>query len=410
MLLKVDTEHLGIGMYVSELDRPWTETPYLLQGFFIKEQADIDEIKKYSKFVFVDDVKGVEPTVVMNSSPKPKPKPKKLPKNGEGLPERKAVYQDTTTAEEEMEHAKECHSMLSSELSAIMDAVLNGKQIKLEKAKEAVDGMVDSILRNPDAFVWLSKLKEEDSYSYSHAIDCSILVISFGRHLGLSKPELQELAMAGLMFDIGMMRVPSEIKSKEDDLTDDEFEEIKKHVEYSVDIMTETDGISRESIEIARHHHERHDGSGYPLGLEGDQIHVFSRMLAIVDCFDAISSDREYGRIVSPHAAIKKLYEWGGKEFQEELVEQFIQCLGVYPTGSLVELSTGEVGIVLSQNRLRRLRPRVMLILDPDKEYYEMFPTIDLMMQMEDDEGNAIEIVECPEPSEYNIDPKTFYI
>lgn len=408
MLLKVDTEHLGIGMYVSELDRPWTETPYLLQGFFIKEQTDIDEIKKYSEFVFVDDVKGVEPTVIMNSTPKPKSE--KLPKNGEGLPERKAVYQDTATAEEEMEQAKECHSMLTSELSAIMDAVLNGKQIKLEKAKEAVDGMVDSILRNPDAFVWLTKLKEVDSYSYSHAIDCSILVISFGRHLGLSKPELQDLAMAGLMFDIGKMKIPAEIMDKNEKLTDEEFEEIKKHVDYSVEIMEETDGISKVSIEIARYHHERHDGSGYPLGLEGDQIHVFSRMLAIVDCFDAISSDRQYGRIVSPHAAIKKLYEWGGKEFQEELVEQFIQCLGVYPTGSLVELSTGEVGIVLSQNRLRRLRPKVMLILDPDKKYYEMFPTIDLMMMIEDDEGNAIEIVECPEPSEYDIDPKAFYI
>ena len=408
MLLKVDTEHLGMGMYVSKLDRPWTETPYLLQGFFIKEQADIDEVRKYSKYVFVDNVKGVEPTVVMASSPKPKSE--ELPKNGEGLPERKAVYHDATTAEEEMEQAKEYHSKLSSELSAIMDSVLNGKQIRLEKAKEAVDGMVDSILRNPDAFVWLSKLKEVDSYSYSHAIDCSILAISFGRHLGLSKPELQDMAMAGLMFDIGKMKIPSGIIDKKEKLTDEEFEETKKHVDYSVEIMEETNGISKVSIELARHHHERHDGSGYPLGLWGDQIHVLSRMLAIVDCFDAISSDRKYGRIVSPHTAIKKLYEWGGKEFQEELVEQFIQCLGVYPTGSLVELSTGEVGIVLSQNRLRRLRPRVMLILDPDKEYYEMFPTIDLMMQMEDDEGNAIEIVECPEPSEYNIDPKDFYI
>ena len=406
MLLKVDTEHLGIGMYVSKLDRPWTETPYLLQGFFIKEQADIDEVKKYSKFVFVDDVKGVQPTEVMKSSPEPE----KLPENGPGLPERKAVYQDATTVEKEMEVAKECHNNLSLGLNDIMDDVRHGRKINLEKAKIAIDGMVDSILRNPDAFMWLTKLKEADAYSYSHAIDCSVLAISFGRHLGLSKPELQDLAMGGLMFDVGKMKVAPEILEKEDSLTDDEFKEIKKHVEYTVEIMEQTEGVSQEAIEIARHHHERYDGSGYPLGMEGDQIPVFSRMVAIVDCFDAISSDRKYGEIVSPHSAIKKLYGWGGKDFQEELVEQFIQCLGVYPTGSLVELSTGEVGVVLSQNRMRRLRPKIMLILGPNKEYYEIFPTVDLMMQMEDDEGNAIEIVECPEPGAYGIDPKALYL
>ena len=406
MLVQVSTDHLGIGMYVSKLDRPWTETPYMFQGFFIKEKADIDEVKKYSKFVFVDDVKGAAPTVVMKSSPESE----KLPENGPGLPERKAVYQDTSTIEEEMEVAKECHENLSLEINDMMDDIRNGRQINLEKAKVTIDGMVESILRNPDAFMWLTKLKEADAYSYSHAIDSSVLAISFGRHLGLSKPELQDLAMGGLMFDVGKMKIAPEILEKEDSLTDDEFEEIKKHVQYTVEIMEKTEGASQEAIEIARHHHERHDGSGYPLGLEGEQIPVFSRMVAIVDCFDAISSDRTYGKIVSPHSAIKKLYEWGGKDFQEELVEQFIQCLGVYPTGSLVELSTGEVGVVLSQNRMRRLRPKIMLILDPDKEYYSIFPTIDLMMQAEDDAGNAIEIVECPEPGAYGIDPKAFYL
>ncbi len=133
-------------------------------------------------------------------------------------------------------------------------------------------------------------------------------------------------------------------------------------------------------------------------------------MVAIVDCYDAITSDRPYREAISSHSAIKKLYEWRGEDFQEELIEQFIQCLGVYPTGSLVELSTGEVGVVLSQNRLRRLRPKVMLILDANKSYYKFFPTVDLMTQSEDKDGKPLEIIECPDPSVYGIDPKAFYL
>lgn len=406
MLQKVNIDYLEPGMYVSRLDRPWIETPYMFQGFLVNNSGDIEEVKKHCKFVYVDAERGLAPKEVMAITPSTE-----IPEGaGAALPERKAVYLDTEELEVEITHARSCHSNLSIEINNLMDAVRTGKRIDLENTQETVDSMIESIVRNPDAFVWLTRLKEADAYTYSHAIDSSILSIAFGRHLGLSKQELQDMAIGGMLFDIGKMKISSKILGKKGRLTKDEFGEIKKHVEYSVEIMSSTKGVSDHVVEIARHHHERHDGSGYPRGLQGDQIPVFSRMLAIVDCYDAITSDRPYGNAISSHSAAKKLYEWRGIDFHEELVEQFIQCLGVYPTGSLVELSTGEVGIVMSQNRMRRLRPKVMLIMDSNKAYYGGFPTIDLKTELEDKNGDPLDIVGCPEPGTYGIDPKEFYL
>jgi HD-GYP domain-containing protein (c-di-GMP phosphodiesterase class II) len=174
--------------------------------------------------------------------------------------------------------------------------------------------------------------------------------------------------------------------------------------------MSKAKGVLADSIEIAHTHHERDNGSGYPRKLAAKQIPMFGKIAAIVDCYDAMTSDKAYRSAISSHQALRKLYARKDKEFQPGLIEQFIQCIGVYPVGSLVELTTGEVGMVLSQNRVRRLRPEIMLILDEHKKPIESGAIIDLMKERSDSSGNPLEIKDVLEPGAYGIDTKEFFL
>jgi HD-GYP domain-containing protein (c-di-GMP phosphodiesterase class II) len=404
---KTDINDLRIGMYVSRLDRAWVDTPFMFQGFYIHDDEDIIALRKHCRYVYTDTTKENIADHMLQTLVSTK---QSTSNSIAGLPVRKVHYVDTASVEDEIVIARECHADLSRTVDNIIADVKSGNTIDLNKAKKTVDNMIDSIARNPDAFTWLTKLKDKDSYTYRHSMDVSILAVTLGRHLGLSKNELKELAIGSLLFDIGKIKIPANVLNKPGRLTEEEFELVRKHVDFSVEIMQKIKGMPARAIEIARFHHERHNGKGYPQGLQGTEIPVFARIAAIVDCYDAITSDRTYSRAISSHDAIKQLYEWGNIDFQIELIEQFIQCLGIYPTGSLVELSTGQVGVILSQNRVRRLRPKVMLILDPHKVAYDSFPIVDLVTETHDENGNAIDIVATHEPGAFGIDPTTFYL
>jgi len=326
------------------------------------------------------------------------------------LDRRQATYQEQTSIEEEIEVAKDIHQSGTQAIAEIMDDVHLGKKISITRVKQAVGGMVESIVRNPDAFAWLAQLKNKDSYTYSHCLDTCALGLIFGRHLGISKEELKVLGTGTLLLDIGKMRMPAELLEKPGKLTEKEFQIMKTHVGHSVEIMRGRKAMPAAAIEMAATHHERHNGEGYPLNLMGKEIPIFGKIAGIVDCYDAVTSDRVYRSAISPHKALRMLYAGNDKDFQAALVEQFIQCIGIYPVGGLVELSTGEIGIVLSQNRVRRLRPKVMLILDRDKKPHKTAPTIDLLTQVSDASGNPLEIKEALEPGAHGINPKEFYL
>ena len=246
------------------------------------------------------------------------------------------------------------------------------------KLKDGVDAMVDSILRNPTAFVWLKEMKRRDNYAYQHAMGCAIWAASFGRHLGLERAELQLLALGGLLCDVGKTRLPAELLSKRTPLTAAEVELVHQHVQHGLDIIDSTPDLSPKIREIVATHHERHDGSGYPWRLPGSEIPIFGRIMGVVDSYEAMTSMRPYAKSRSPHQAVNELYQLRGKLFQAELVEQFIQNCGIYPTGSLVELSNGQVAVVTDVHSLKRLRPRVMLLLDADKLPLQQFRVLDL--------------------------------
>lgn len=429
MEMKVATEDLTHGMYVCRLDRPWLGTPFLLQGFCIQCDKDLQLLREHCEHVYVDtdsqqppsvhhqwhsDVarqprNGTETLSRATVSSQPPTRNNQRPPNGTHL-KPGAAYPDKRPVEEEIEVATAIRAEVYKDVDEMMQNVQEGKKFDIHSIKAAVKKILDSILRNPDAFIGLRSLKDKETYTHAHCMDSSALAIAFGRTMGFSRHQLDEVGMGALMFDVGKMQVPKELINKPDRLTEREFKLVKQHVTHSVRIMEETGALSRESIAVAATHHERFDGSGYPRGLKAGEIPVLGRMAAIVDCFDAITSDRPYRRAISAHEAVRKLYGWRGSLFHDALVEQFIHTLGTYPTGSIVELTTAQVGIVISQNRVRRLKPKVMLVLDAEKNRYGAAPIIDLVKETEDAKGNPLEILKALEPGTYGIEPTEFYL
>ena len=405
---KVSTLYLKQGMYISSLDRPWLDTPFLMQGFIIQDPDEIMLLKKYCEHVFIDTDKGVDADQYIHEA-------QKLESHARIeqciVDNTKLVeYVDTKTSTEEMPVARMAIDEASNRVVSLMESVKSGKNVDVKHVKGVVEPILESIIRNPEALMWLTQMRHKDSYTYSHSVDNCALAIAFGRHLGLPKVDLNTLAMGLLLMDIGKMKVPPEVLNKTTPLTEDEFRLVRGHVGHSVDILQKSEGVGIDIINIALTHHERFDGSGYPSGLVGVQTPVYGRIAAIIDCYDAMTSKRPYNDPVSPYTALQEIYNWRNKYFQEELVEQFLQCLGVFPTGSLVEMHSGEVAIVLAQNKTRRMSPQVMLLLDKNKKAFPDYHVINLLNQPSEYDENPLTIFRGLDPGAYDIDPTEFYL
>lgn len=403
--LKVMTGDLRIGMFVAELDRPWLDTPFLLQGFEIRDQEDLDSLHRYCTYVFID----LDRTPAHLLAGLPRPAPGKHME--EPLLAQPQGYRDAHSLEEELPQARAAHERLLESLKTFFTRLTREKRLDVGALQGDLDLMVDSVIRNPDAFAWLARLQKKDEYTYAHSLSCSVWAVSFGRQLGMQRNDLRQLALGASLFDIGKLMIPGEILSKAGRLTEDEMDVIRRHVDFGLELLGKDGGISQTVREMVAHHHERFDGSGYPNGLKGTAIPLPGRIASIVDCYDAITTARPYQKPISPSAAVKKLYEWRGHDFQPELVEEFIQAIGLYPAGTLVELTTGEVAVVMAESRVRRLRPRVMVILDTDKQLLREFYKLDLLHDRgRTDARGGIEIREALEPGAYGIDPAALYL
>ncbi|HEX2199460.1 MAG TPA: HD-GYP domain-containing protein, partial [Burkholderiales bacterium] len=343
MKKSVSVNELRFGMYVAELDRPWTETPFMFQGFVLNSERQLETLKKFCKFVTVDTEKSELP----GSPPPVAPR-----------------YTTQVAVEHEIGRAKTAHAQADQAVREVVAAVRANRMLDGQHVEQAVGAMTESVLRNPDALMLFSRLREKDDYTHAHAIDVAVYMTSFGRFLQLPSEQISLLGYLGLMQDIGKLRVPDGILAKRERLSGEELEQARRHVEHSVEILRETRGLPDNLANLAALHHERHDGSGYPKGLKGRDIGTFGSIAAIVDTFDALTARRPYAEAVSPSTALSMLYKWRGTFFDGTLVEQFIRCIGIFPLGSVVELNSGEVGIVIAQNLEKRLQPRVMVIRD----------------------------------------------
>lgn len=417
MKIAIDVAQLSIGMYVCELDRPWRDTPFLFQGFEVRSQEEIDTLRHYCRQVYVleRDPEQVAATPAAGRADQGAWQP------GQSVslrveqeiyklnnhPGARPLYADLTSMQQEADLVRDTFVEARLLIQELLHDAKLGRNLNLPGIKRAVRDMTESVLRNPDALMCFAQLKRKEEYTALHSLRVAILALSFGRHLGMPHDRLEMLGLGALLHDIGKVRVPDEILTKPGALTAEETAIMQRHVAWGVEMLTATREVPEAAIEVVRGHHERYDGSGYLSGLRGDAISEFGMIGAIVDHYDAITSDRAYRDAISPHAVLKKMYEWRGSLFNGGLVERFIQCLGIYPIGSVVTLNSGEVGVVAAINRQQRLKPHVMLVYRADRRPYEPMPIANLATHRTPDNRPG-EIERVLEPGSAGIDPARY--
>ena len=408
-------------MYVCELDRPWRETPFLFQGFEIRTDEELKTLQQYCRTVFITtpehDQLSPDARIVQTNAFRPLPQAAP-PRQTSGLldqamlkinnhPGARPIYADQTTIEEEIELVKESYAEAREAIQEVMWEAKFGKSLNVAGVRKIINKMMKSALRNPDALTCFALIRKKDEYTAMHSLRTAILSLVFGRQLGLAPEELELLGLGALLCDVGKMKIPSEILNKPAALTADEMLMVKGHVTWGAEILGKANQIPAAVIEVAHRHHERYDGSGYIDRLQGEDIGLFSLITGIVDYYDAVTSDRVYRTGISSYAALQKMYEWRGSLFQPQLVEKFIQCLGIYPVGSVVELNTGEIAVVAALNRMQRLKPRVVLVLRADKTPYLETPITNLSGR-KTPEGRHCEIDRVLDPVTYGIEPSRY--
>ncbi len=411
--LKVSTSDLQIGMFVSGLDRPWLDTPFFTQGFVIESQEDISHLQKYCESVFIDSRRGRKSSFDIRREA-PRGREPAAPRRANNRPRvtidrifegrRLKPYRDDSAWEEEHPRAQRALNTLILDIDDIFQRVSGGEKLNVIKLRKAVEPIVDSISRNPDACLWVTRLKRHDQYTYQHSLSAAMWSVSLGRQVGLPRHDLRSLAMGCMLMDIGKLRVDPRLLQAERELTREEADEMAAHVGLGREILKECGMLNQDVIDMVAHHHERYDGSGYPNGLARDEIPPFARIAGIVDTYDALTSKRGYAQAISPSDAIKLLYDARDEDFQAELVESFIQAIGIYPAGTLVELSSGEVGVVVAEYRTRRLRPKVVVLLDANKNRLPTSKLIDLQETGANSGAPSLSIKKSLEPEAYGID------
>ncbi len=538
---KINAENIKIGMFVVDLDRPWIDTPFLLQGFVVEDDDQLRQLRAHCKWVLIDPQRSVgeeysapakrvplpprdlgnEPRVNVNrvvtppssatagvapkanvaratplsreskaaapakpgdarlrtgefaipikdsrvstgqfdarklagktDSRRPAPEAdttsdtsarglwgkmragvsglfakrsdetfdddiveefiseKTTQQRAQFIPEtvQLTIYEDAKPIEEEIGAATIAFQRTTDMLSQVADDIRAGNNLKLESVEEVINDMVESMVRNPDALMWVARMRERSAGIYDHGLSVAICMVAFGRHLGYPKDSLSQLGMMGLLLDIGKIKLPRELLERNARLSSDEFEQIKEHVELGLEILGQTPNLHPDIIDGVAQHHERMNGTGYPNNMLGEKISVFGRMSAIADTFSAITKHRPYAEAVSPHQALQMLSTWSGSQFHAEMVEQFIQSIGVFPVGSLVELSTGEVAVVVTHGKLKRLKPKVLVVTEADKTHCKHPALRDLLYDVSE---NPAHIRRGLPSNSYGIDPSEYYL
>ncbi|MBX2823311.1 MAG: HD-GYP domain-containing protein [Gammaproteobacteria bacterium] len=382
---------LRVGMFVVELDIPWEQSTFMFQGLELKTTADILEVQKQCKFVFVD----------YNEF--------SLRKDNKqnGLPANPNLNADSlVSVQDEYSSAQQVNKLASATVTNLFQEIRLGAEIDGSKVKQAVSGCVDSIMRNQDASVWLTRIQAKDEGTAQHSLNVAALSIVMAKAMNLNTRELEDIGVCAMLHDVGKTSVPEQLLNKREPLTQDELEEMRKHTRYGRDILVSTKSVMSGAADVAHAHHERPDGKGYPRGLTDEKIPLYAKIVAIAEAYDVITTKQPYRDAKSPSEALQELYAQRGKQFDEDLVLSFIDAVGVFPPGSIVEFTQGDIGIVLS-NTSDKLKPRIIMILDENQEPIEQH-VIDLSVSDHDAKGKVYQIKTTLPDGSYGINVEDF--
>ena len=395
---RVKVKDLQEGMYVHDLNCGWLQHGFLRQQFLLKGQAQIQKMQAQGlDEIYIDTDRGLDVPDAPTQAEIEQALNRQLHEAAEvGA----ALAPARVSQKEESAAAKRILGEAAGVVDGLLHDVRLGKQLDPVKARPLVKAMHASMLRNPGALISLSRIKAADTYTFQHSVSICALLMSFAAAMGLDATSVEEAGLGGLLHDVGKMKVPNEILNKPGKLTDDEFTVMKSHASASRDLLVGVAGVSEMVIQIASEHHEKMGGGGYPRGISGDQISQVGRMTAIVDVYDALTSNRVYHTAKEPSEVLKRLLEWSGPHLDGDLVQHYIQTLGIYPVGSLVRLSGGRLAVVVEQGE-DLLRPTVRVVYDTGRKL-RLQPR-DLHLAHSSDQ-----IVDYEDPAAWGIDPMEY--
>jgi len=390
-------------MFIHNINCTWIEHPFLLGALKVKNDKAVETITNLGiREVYIDTVKGLD---VSDAPTETEVNTEIEHKMLEMVEQTKPII-TTSTLREELKKSKKVYKEANKIVSNIMNDARMGRQIEVERIEPVVGQMANSILRNKDALLSLCRIKNKDDYTFLHSVSVGALLIAFAHALDFNRTVIKQLGVGGMLHDIGKTKVPNEILNKPGKLTDEEFAIMKSHVVHGCSILRRSSGIAQASFDVAAQHHERFDGSGYPLGLKNLEISVYGQMAAIVDVYDAITADRCYHKGMTPTVAVRKMFEWSKFHFNPNLLRTFIRTVGIYPVGTLVMLESGKLGVVIEQCETDMTQPLVRTIFDTKKNYFITPNDINLANPL--GQGGGDRIVNYESPGKWNIDPNKF--
>lgn len=371
MLKKITSDQIRLGMHLQAFCGAWLDHPFWRSSFILTDPNDIRLILESPiKEIWIDAAKGrdldpgeaaTQSVTALTKEEPPTPPP---------------FLEKASFGEEVKRAAKICAKGKEAVLSMFQEARM-GKAIEAEAAAPLVEEISNSILRNPGALISLARLKTADDYTFMHSVAVCALMIALARKLGLDEQQTHDAGMAGLLHDLGKATIPLTVLNKPGKLTDEEFALVKTHPEAGYKLLLSGIGISEMAKDVCLHHHEKIDGSGYPMGLTGETISLYAKMGAVCDVYDAITSNRPYKTGWCPAESIKRMAEWKG-HFDPIVFQAFVKSLGIYPIGSFIRLESGKLGVVVEQGEQSLLKPKVRVFFSTKSQAYIKPETIDL--------------------------------
>ena len=404
MLKKIDSSQLRVGMAIHDLDCGWMEHPFVRARFVLTSEDEIRKIVQAGiRGVIIDCSRGLDvaeaPTLAETQA--------QTEKEVAEIAAR-PVKPARTTLADEMQRAVNIRRQAVGLVRTVMQDARLGKAVELDNVSPVVQNITESILRNSGALMGLLRIKTKDDYTFLHSVSVCTLLVAFCRSRGMDDETIYQAGIGGLLHDTGKALVPDHILNKAGRLTDEEFEIIRKHPRDGYDILRQTPEIGQIPLDITLHHHERRDGSGYPDRQAEGQISELAQMAAIVDVYDAITSDRCYHKGMPAADALRKIYEWSKFHFSPTLTQEFMRCVGIYPVGTMVMLESGRLGVVVEPHESNLLTPKVNVFFNTRSQTYIRPELLDLSRAL--GFGGGDKIVRHESPEKWRVDPNRFLL
>jgi len=354
-------------MFVSELDCSWGETPFPLGGFHVRRPEDIQMLAKFCKTVHIDITRGAAPPklkqdnlTILSSARKASPQAAAFKIN-------RNLYPVTSSLKKQLDASSDHYQKLLSILAGLTESIRQGNKLNLTELDPVVGALIDSATTNTQTLIWILNTDPSPVASTDYCVRAAVWATLCACHIGLPRAEIEALFVGTLLCDVGMHLLPERLINKRGKFRKKEFLAYKKHVNFSLDLLSGYPDIDERILRIVRCHHERNDGLGFPKGLKGEQIPALARLAHLGYSFERLLRSLSTTSNVSPAKAIARLYKQRDLKFPEQLIVEFIHLMGMYPIGTLVELSSGEIAIVLEQHPNEKLNPKVAVLTGADQ-------------------------------------------